>query len=405
MQLLDGVFSLGGITFLIFSVLVVAVSGYLLGRINIKGLSLGIAGIFVAALIYGGVLGKYLYSCLESPDSTLKVIENIGLIFFITSIGFISGPSFFKDFKKHFKSYNLLAIIMIFSSGIVCVGCYFFGKGSFNDTKEYAALLTGVLSGALSSTSALSSAKATVLPQYETAVTVGNGIAYAFGVIGVVLFVQIVPKIMRVDMSKERLKIQQLCITKEEEDIHLKKIDKSGFAAFFFAALCGVILGAIKIPITTRGFSGATFSLTTTGGVIITSLLFGHIGKIGKISLRLSTSTLKILRELGLMLFLIGAGIMGGANLTKYFKFEYFIFGIIMTVVPMLVGFFFAKYVLKLDLLNILGAITGGMTSTPALGTLINVTSCEEVSISYASTYPMALMSVILVTQAIILIF
>ena len=44
-----------------------------------------------------------------------------------------------------------------------------------------------------------------------------------------------------------------------------------------------------------------------------------------------------------------------------------------MTIAPMIIGFIFAKYVLKLNILNNLGSITGGMTSTPALGTLIHV--------------------------------
>jgi hypothetical protein len=67
-----------------------------------------------------------------------------------------------------------------------------------------------------------------------------------------------------------------------------------------------------------------------------------------------------------------------------------------MTIVPMVVGFFFAKYVLKLSLLNNLGSITGGMTSTPALGTLINVSGTEDVAAAYAATYPVALIAVVL---------
>lgn len=84
-------------------------------------------------------------------------------------------------------------------------------------------------------------------------------------------------------------------------------------------------------------------------------------------------STLKVFRELGLMLFLIGAGVAGGASFIENFQPIYFIYGVVMTLVPMVIGYFFAKYVLKLSLLNNLGSITGGMTSTPALGTLISV--------------------------------
>ena len=90
----------------------------------------------------------------------------------------------------------------------------------------------------------------------------------------------------------------------------------------------------------------------------------------GKLSVTPKDSTLKVFRELGLMFFLIGAGVSGGAKFVQYFDAVYFVYGMIMTVVPMVIGYLFAKYVLKLSLLNNLGSITGGMTSTPALGHL-----------------------------------
>jgi len=76
-----------------------------------------------------------------------------------------------------------------------------------------------------------------------------------------------------------------------------------------------------------------------------------------------------------------------------------------MTLLPMIVGFLFAKYVLKMSLLNNLGSLTGGMTSTPALGTLISVSGTEQVAAAYAATYPIALISVVLLSQVLILLF
>jgi len=104
-------------------------------------------------------------------------------------------------------------------------------------------------------------------------------------------------------------------------------------------------------------------------------------------------------------LFLMGAGISGGARFVELFQPIYFLYGIIMTVLPMILGFLFAKYVLKLKLLNNLGSITGGMTSTPALGTLIHVAGTEDVAAAYAATYPIALIAVVLVSQFLLLMF
>ena len=74
-----------------------------------------------------------------------------------------------------------------------------------------------------------------------------------------------------------------------------------------------------------------------------------------------------------------------------------------MTILPMIIGFIIAKNVLKLPLLNNLGSITGGMTSTPALGTLINMAGTEDIASAYAATYPVALIAVVLASQLIIL--
>ena len=78
-----------------------------------------------------------------------------------------------------------------------------------------------------------------------------------------------------------------------------------------------------------------------------------------------------------------------------------FVAGIVITLIPMIVGYLFARYICKLPLLNILGSITGGMTSTPALGTLIGVAGTDDVAGSYASTYPVALVLVVFAAQLI----
>ena len=78
-----------------------------------------------------------------------------------------------------------------------------------------------------------------------------------------------------------------------------------------------------------------------------------------------------------------------------------FVYGALMTLIPMLLGYVFASKVLKLSLFNTLGSICGGMTSTPALGTLIRVTETDDVASAYAATYPVALVFVVLACQFI----
>ncbi len=410
MNLFGGVIPVTGITFLVFCVFAIATLGYALGRLTIKGVSLGSAGVFIIALFFG----CFFYGNLEAqlPGFTkdaLKTVENLGLILFVTAVGFIAGPKFFGNMKKNLTSYVLLGFIIIFAGGLSAVTCIYIGRttGVTSDPRELTAMVTGLLSGALTSTPAFSAAKATVGVAYEDIVAVGNGIAYIFGVIGVVLFVQLLPKITKANMEEERTKLTQSAeaVSKKPYTGKIIDMDSFGLMPFALAAIIGTIVGMIKVPLSSAGLSGTTFSFTTTGGCLLTALVFGHFGRAGKINIMPPTATLKVLRELGLMLFLIGAGIAGGAKFIQYFQPVYFLYGIIMTTLPMILGYLFARYILKMNLLNTLGSITGGMTSTPALGTLINVAKTEDVAAAYAATYPIALIAVVLVSQFLIILF
>ena len=437
MNIFNGVILVQGISFVMFSSFICIFIGLLLGRITIKGVSLGSAGVFIVALIYGALFANHISSTvsqkvasqtIDISANALKIVENIGLIFFIGSVGFISGPTFFTNLKKNFKSYLLSGIFIVLISTLSCVSCFYMGKSSASDIEEFNAMIVGIYSGALTSTPAFSAAKATADTKYESAVTVGHGIAYLFGVIGVVLFVQIVPKIIGANMDIERALIGGEGYEKrigtertDHPDIHVKNVDKSesedknqkkkidikheeekriefdpkrittehiestqrpqnpkesindenenetedkgseqvgtknsedkawlvldkyGLCVYGFGASFGIFIGAIRIPLSAKLLDGTTFSLTTTGGVLITTLLLGHYQRICCLSLKIEKNVLEIFRELGLILFLLGTGIAGGAKFIQYFRAIYFLYGIIMTLLPLILGFIFCK--------------------------------------------------------------
>jgi len=422
MELFNGIIPVSGISFFMFCLLAILFVGYALGRITIKGISLGNAGVFIVALLFGALFynnleGQLMLGDVTFADKTLKIIETLGLILFVTSVGYIAGPNFFANMKKNFKSYVLLGIVIILAGGLAAVGCIYLGKNCFGygsniaTQEEFTAMITGLLSGSLTSTPAFSAAKETVkglgsASDLESLVSVGYGIAYIFGVIGVVLFVQLLPKLTKADMDAERAKIAPpKDENKEKAKLNLVKLDSYGVAFFALAAVLGIVAGNIKVPLSSAGLKGTCFSLTTTGGCLLVALVLGHFGRIGKLCIMPEQSTLKLFREIGLVFFLAGAGVPGGAKFVTHFDPMYFVYGVIMTLVPMIVGYLFARYVLKLSLFNNLGSITGGMTSTPALGTLINTAKTEDVAAAYAATYPIALVSVVLVAQFLIILF
>ena len=365
-------------------VFLVAVIGYLVGSIKIRGVELGTAGVLLVALVFG-------HFGFEVPD----LVRELGLICFVTSVGFIAGPKFFRNFKINAKSYILLGVIIIAAGALTTVGIIELA-GVPSD------ISVGMMSGALTSTPGLAAA---IDATGSANASVGYGIAYPFGVVGVVLFVQLVPKFLKTDMAAERARFEAAQNVGDEEFHKTKKeelfyADSMGFFPFALAIVLGIILAKIVIPLP----GGAEFSLGTSGGPLIAGLILGHFGKIGRLSMKVEKHVLECLREFGLALFLIGAGVEAGAGFVEILREEglvLFIYGALITLIPMFVGYFFAAKVLKLSLFNSLGSICGGMTSTPALGTLIRVTETDDVASAYAATYPVALVFVVLGCQFI----
>ncbi len=400
-------FSIKGTSLALFFMFAIIFIGYLLGKINVKGVSLGTAAIFIVALFFGHFKGVTIgyeghEGCiagwaekLGTIDTWFKIIQNIGLILFVTSVGLIAGPTFFKNLKKNAKSYILLGLLIIASGSLVTA------LVTILVPNMTSAMSVGLMSGALTSTPAFAAAQGALEgSEFYSEIAVGHAVAYPFGVIGVVLFVQIVPRLLKANMEHERSLLAPVGDFDGEKSISTKlfTLDKFGCGAFALTVMVGLLLGSITIPLP----GGSSFSLGATGGPLIMGLIFGHFGHIGKLDLKVKEHLLSIFQEFGLVLFLIGAGIEGGAafvDTLRVYGGLLFLWGALMTIVPLLVGFFFAKYVLKLSLLNNLGSITGGMTSTPALGALIQSSGTSNVASAYAATYPIALVSVVLASQ------
>ena len=406
-------------TFVLFTITFLVLGlGYLLGGIEIKGISLGTAGVFLVAILVGflctlvpkdaGIFSAFHLEESSSVVSTFKsTLQNTGLILFVGSVGFIAGPNFFKNLAKNFKTYIVMGAAIILAGTLIAV--------IFTLLTDYGPeYWSGVLSGALTSTPGFSAAKDAVAgaanaTDLESLITLGHAVAYPFGVVGVVLFVQLLPKFLNADMDKERALLKVGAEEEKRDYSAYFKCEAFGFLPFALAVIAGLLLGSITIPLTGDGYNGACFSLGTTGGVLIMCLVFGHFGHIGKLSLEVKEGTLKVLREFGLALFLLGAGVHGGVSLVEQVS-AYgagiviwgFVGGALMTLLPMVAGFFLGRDVLKLPMLNNLGSITGGMTSTPALGTLVATAGTDDVASAYASTYPIALILIVLASQLLI---
>ena len=366
----------------LLTVFIIGVLGYLLGSIKVKGLSLGTSGVLIVALLFG-------HYGMEIPS----VIREFGLICFVTAVGFIAGPVFFRNFKSKALSYVVLGILIIAAGAASCVAVITLAGIP-------TPLAVGMMTGALTSTPGLAAA---IDATGDSMASIGYGIAYPFGVIGVVLFVQLVPKLMRVDVPGEVEKLNRAMAANVHQDTsgerHIQ-LDDFGFFPFMIATIAGMMIAKIVIPLP----AGASFTLGTSGGPLLAGLVMGHFMHVGPVSITVPKPTLEVLREFGLVLFLMGAGTNAGKGFVEIlmqYGAALFFLGAVMTLLPMVIGYILATKLFSMDILHSLGAICGGMTSTPALGTLLAVTKTEAVAASYAATYPVALIFVVLSAQFI----
>jgi putative transport protein len=172
--------------------------GYLIGKIRIFGIELGASiGVLLVAL----AMGHWGFSL--SP-----IVGTLGFVFFIYSVGYQAGPRFFATFKKDGKAYLQLSLVVV----LTAVAMTFIVDAIFDLDTGYTA---GIMAGALTSTPTLASAQDAVssgiakIPEGITAdqvrdnIAVAYAIAYIFGLLGLSMVIQFLPKLMKIDLVAE----------------------------------------------------------------------------------------------------------------------------------------------------------------------------------------------------------
>ncbi|RSK29365.1 YidE/YbjL duplication [Bacillus sp. HMF5848] len=165
--------------------------------------------------------------------------------------------------------------------------------------------------------------------------------------------------------------------------------------------LIGILVGMIPIHLPGLG----TIKLGVAGGPLFVALIIGHFGKIGPIQARYYQPSNKVIGDIGLALFLAGAGTTAGQGIVEVVQTEgltLLLSGAIITIVPIAVGFFIARKIFKLSIIHSLGVLCGGMTSTPGLGSVNQLIDSEDPAIAYAAAYPFALIFVAIASQLLI---
>jgi putative transport protein len=176
------------------------------------------------------------------------------------------------------------------------------------------------------------------------------------------------------------------------------RIYETNLPALAIGIFLGLLLGWYEFTLP----GGASFRLGLAGGPLLVSLVLSHFGRIGDLTIRIHRGAKYLLRQLGLVLFLAGAGVEAGASLDSVLLesgFTLLAAGAMVTLVSVLAGFLANRYLFKHDLLSSLGAVCGGMTSTPALGSLSEMSTRNEPVLAYTGVYPVALVLITIVCK------
>ncbi|NOR76454.1 MAG: transporter, partial [Draconibacterium sp.] len=164
-----------------FALFLIVALGFILGRIKIFGLSLDVSAVIFVALVFG-------HFGVVIP----KDFQTFGLVLFIFTIGIQAGPGFFESFKKDGRELAIFATLLILSAGILTLTMI----SVFNIDKNIA---IGLFTGALTSTPGLAAA---IDYTGSPLASIGYGVGYPFGVIGVILFIRFLPKILNISLKK-----------------------------------------------------------------------------------------------------------------------------------------------------------------------------------------------------------
>ncbi|MEI6891342.1 MAG: aspartate:alanine exchanger family transporter [Pontiella sp.] len=178
-------------------------------------------------------------------------------------------------------------------------------------------------------------------------------------------------------------------------------VDATDLLSLSAGLTLGILVGLL--PIGLPGASPVTLGLA--GGPLLVALVLGHFGKVGKIVGFIPRPTRLLLQDLGLVFFLANAGVRGGGSLLatlQEYGFSLFAMGICVSAIPLIVAWPIAYKFFKMNALQALGGICGGMTSTPALGAITAKTDSTIPVISYVSAYPVALIIMIIISKVLI---
>lgn len=181
----------------------------------------------------------------------------------------------------------------------------------------------------------------------------------------------------------------------------LRKLDQPNLLTIFVGIALGVLLGSIPLLNVPQ-----PVKLGLAGGPLIVAILIGRFGPHFHLVTYTTVSANLMLREVGIALFLAAVGIGAGDGFVDAIVnggYRWIGYGVIITLVPLLIVAFTARLWLKMNYYTLMGLIAGSTTDPPALA-YANATAGNDMpAVAYSTVYPVVMFLRVLSAQIFIL--
>ena len=167
-----------------------------------------------------------------------------------------------------------------------------------------------------------------------------------------------------------------------------RTVQETDLVTFAGGIVGGLLLGQIEVRI-----GAIDIGLGSAGGLLLAGILVGFLRSQHPTFGLVPPAARFILMELGLMLFMVGVGLRAGGGIVDALLSVgpvLFLCGVAVTITPLLCGYAFGRLFLRMNPALLLGALTGAMTSTPALSIVQAAARSPVPALGYAGTYALA---------------
>ena len=185
----------------------------------------------------------------------------------------------------------------------------------------------------------------------------------------------------------------------------MKRLNEPNLIAIFVGIGLGIILGSL--PIWIPGIP-QPLKLGLAGGPLVVSILISRFGYHYKLITYSTQSANLMLREIGITMFLACVGLGAGDGFVETIVnggYAWVGYGFIITIVPLLIIGFIARYFYKINYFTLMGLIAGSTTDPPALAYSNATAGNDAPAVGYATVYPLSMFLRVVTAQLMILFF